>query len=953
MDDNKLAIKRGHIDALNAKKIVWNNLIGGLKNPNAMNLYNCNYSCPPQLNDSFDLDMEFLVKNRGVIEYIDTDESDSIMLKNTINDDDSGERFSHCEIHSSLIMGFIGFTIPFVNTSQAPRNVYGTGQTKQSVGMYVSNFKNRFDTSAHVLFYPEKPLIGTRMSDYVFANQLPTGKNAIVAIASYSGYNQDDSVIINKSALERGLFRSAYFKTYSSSEMTDAKTDMVEFFYDPNSDDDINNEVRKNSLYNYQNTDERGFAKEGTWVSDNDVLITKYVKTGSGANVSYMDHSEVVKQDGWGVVDKVFSDSYNSNGEQICKVRVCTIREPTLGDKFASRHGQKGVIGMILREEDMPYTKEGIRPDIIINPHAIPSRMTLGQLLECVSGKMCCDLGCFNDATPFTNIDHEEIYDIVENVCGYSKHGDEILYSGINGKQLSTKIFIGPTYYQRLKHMVKDKINSRSEGKMSLKTHQPPAGRAVGGGLRIGEMERDAILSHGALYFLKETMMERSDKHDVYISENSGLTGIVNNTHRRNICQSTDGPVEFSGEYLDDLHLLSDNSNVDIVKATIPYNTALLGQECMAMGISMRLVPKPNSTYKKIRLDDAGFIPQDLVDRSKKQSKKKGKVAFNPSINPKNDTRFVQKMKGNKITIKNLSDRITENDCKMMCEQFGLVYRVNITKDYLGTVGEVVFTSSDAAEKASNALDKRVIDDVDIWVEVKNEVFTYNPVQTERYYPNKKPNPPPIEYPPSPGYNPDSPIDYPQSPKYNPDSPIDYPQSPKYPLSPRSPTPDYRPSKSPVDYPPYQPEPRSPSPDYGPPKSPVEYPPYQPQSRSPTPDYRPSKSQVDYPPYQLQPRSPSPDYGPSKSSEQAACEKPSNSQAEPAYHNNSPQNPGLKPTIHLQNQTDELINQTDELINQTDELINQTDELSGGGNLEELTDLNSIDLSIDLDEIEI
>ena len=146
------------------------------------------------------------------------------------------------------------------------------------------------------------------------------------------------------------------------------------------------------------------------------MLITKYVKTGAGANVKYKDNSEVVKQDGWGVVDKVFSDSYNTNGEQICKVRICTTREPTLGDKFASRHGQKGVIGMILREEDMPYTKDGIRPDIIINPHAIPSRMTLGQLVECVTEKMCCHLGCFNDATPFTSVNHEEIYNIVENV---------------------------------------------------------------------------------------------------------------------------------------------------------------------------------------------------------------------------------------------------------------------------------------------------------------------------------------------------------------------------------------------------------------------------------------------------------------------------------------------------------------------------------------------------------
>ena len=412
--------------------------------------------------------MEYLERNRGVIEYIDTDEADTIALKTNINEDDGEEKFSHCEIHSSLIMGFIGFTIPYVNTSQAQKMSRGTGQTKQSVGMYVSNFKNRFDTSAHVLFYPQKPLVSTRLSKYVFTNNLPMGK-MLCGNRFIHGYNQDDSVMINKSALERGLFRSAYFKTYDAKEMTDAKTDMIEFFFDPNEDSDINQQVKKNSLFNYSNTDKHGFAKEGSYVNDNDVLITKYIKTGSGGYTKYHDSSVVVKQDGYGVVDKVFSDAYNSNNEQIAKVRICTTREPILGDKFASRHGQKGVIGMILREEDMPYTKDGIRPDIIINPHAIPSRMTIGQLVECVSGKMCSSLGCFNDSTPFTNINHDEIYNIVENVCGFSRHGDEILYSGYNGKQMSTKIFIGSTYYQRLKHMVKDKINSRQEGKISQK----------------------------------------------------------------------------------------------------------------------------------------------------------------------------------------------------------------------------------------------------------------------------------------------------------------------------------------------------------------------------------------------------------------------------------------------------------------------------------------------------
>ena len=780
LEDNKLTIKKRHINGIKSKKLVWNNLIAGLNTKPDDDIYQCNYVCPNMVSEeTFDIDMDKLRNNRGVIEYIDTDESDTIALKTNINDDDDGELYSHCEIHSSLIMGFIGFTIPYVNTSQAPRNVYGTGQTKQSVGMYVSNFKNRFDTSAHVLAYPERPLLTTRLGKYVRANDLPTGKNAIVAIASYSGYNQDDSVIINKSSLERGLFRSFYFKTYESKEMTDAKTDMVEFFYEPKKSDDINDNVKKNSQYNYTNTDERGMAKEGGYVTDNDVLITKYVKTGSGARIKYNDSSVVVKQDGYGVVDKVFSDSYNSNNEQMCKVRICTTREPTLGDKFASRHGQKGVIGMILRQEDMPYTKEGIVPDIIINPHAIPSRMTLGQLVESVTGKMCCHLGCFNDATPFTNIDHNEIYNIVENVCGYSRHGDEILYSGFSGKQLSTRIFIGPTYYQRLKHMVKDKINSRQTGKMSQSTKQPPAGRAVGGGLRIGEMERDAILSHGAVKFLKETMMERSDKHDVYISENSGLTGVVNHTLRRNICLSTDGPIKFNGEYLDELVLEADNSKVDNVKATIPYNTSLMSQECMAMGIAMRLIPKESQKYETLKLDKSkgAFIPQDLLKRGKVKGDGRGRgrgrggrdrketKTFKISQNIKNDAKYINNIEHNKIIIYNLTNLVTEEDCITIASKFGIIYKSIFYKNYGGTSCEVVYTKEESAKEAVESLNNRVIDGQEISVTMKGSYGAVREYAVDINSTN-------IED--KRDYNPTSPTYNPTSPTYVPDEQYDY-----------------------------------------------------------------------------------------------------------------------------------------------------------------------------------
>ena len=340
---------------------------------------------------------------------------------------------------------------------------------------------------------------------------------------------------------------------------------------------------------------------------------------------------------------------------------------------------------------------------------------------------MCSHLGCFNDATPFTSINQEEIFDIVENTCGFLNMVTRF-YSGFSGKQMSTRIFIGPTYYQRLKHMVKDKINSRQTGKVTLKTKQPPSGRANGGGLRIGEMERDAILSHGALHFLKETMMERPDKHEVYVSENSGLIGVVNHTQRRYICPSTDGPIKFDGEYLDELSVASDNSKVDIVKSHIPYNTALMGQECMAdMGISMRLITEQDAKYEKIKLDNSdNFIPQDLVQRTKKDGKKgkgKGKkqVAFTIKQNSKNDEKYIDKMKGNKINIKNLTERITDEECKTLCCKFGTVYNVATVGMYPVREVRVTFTKPESATLAVEGLDKRIIDDEEISVELHSE----------------------------------------------------------------------------------------------------------------------------------------------------------------------------------------------------------------------------------------
>jgi RNA recognition motif-containing protein len=426
--------------------------------------------------------------------------------------------------------------------------------------------------------------------------------------------------------------------------------------------------------------------------------------------------------DGWGVVDKVFSDYYNSNKQKMARVRICTYRNPRLGDKFASRHGQKGVIGMILPQEDMPFTKDGIVPDIIINPHAIPSRMTLGQLVECVMGKSCSILGTYADATPFTNIDNNEIFNILEHNCNFQRHGDEILYSGINGKQLSTKIFIGPTYYQRLKHMVKDKINSRATGAVSLKTKQPPSGRSVGGGLRIGEMERDAILSHGALQFLKETMLERSDKYSTYVSTYSGMTSIVNPRDNKYVCPSVDGPLEFNDEH----GVENDNSRCDIVKINIPYNTNLMIQECNAMGIALRFIIDKESNYKKLDLP-AKSTKFELQDSDKRKfiiSKKEDKTKRFIPPTPKNKEKFINSMKHNKIIVSELPTDITKGDLKKLFSSVGSIFEININNDNNAII---IYTTDDHAKEAITTLNNVLLDGNRIVVSLYTDNIRHKP----------------------------------------------------------------------------------------------------------------------------------------------------------------------------------------------------------------------------------
>ncbi|KAF9612408.1 hypothetical protein IFM89_039441 [Coptis chinensis] len=517
---------------------------------------------------------------KGYIEYIDTEEEETTMIAMTIHDlvvarsepeKACSDTYTHCEIHPSMILGVCASIIPFPNHNQSPRNTYQSAMGKQAMGMYATNYQLRMDTLAHVLYYPQKPLVTTRAMEHLHFRQLPAGINAIVAIACYSGYNQEDSVIMNQSSIDRGFFRSLFFRTYRDEEKK-MGTLVREEFGRPNRESTVG--MRPGS---YDKLDVDGFAPLGTRVSGGDAIIGKTTPFAEEecqrlpSKYKGRDHSMTLRQSESGMVDQVMLTT-NDDGLRFVKVRMRTVRIPQIGDKFSSRHGQKGTVGMTYTQEDMPWTVEGITPDIIVNPHAIPSRMTIGHLIECIMGKVSAQAGKEGDATPFTNVTVGDIGTALHK-CGYQMRGFETMYNGHTGRCLTAKIFIGPTYYQRLKHMVDDKIHSRGRGPVQILTRQPVEGRSRDGGLRFGEMERDCLIAHGAAHFLKERLFDQSDAYRVHVCERCGLIAIANlkkPTFECRRCKTRDG----------------------IVQVHIPYACKLLFQELMAMAITPRMLTK-------------------------------------------------------------------------------------------------------------------------------------------------------------------------------------------------------------------------------------------------------------------------------------------------------------------------------------------------------------------------
>ena len=553
MDNGALRISKEQLQMVQNKEYKWLNLMIGSLNKGGFksgDIDNANQIC------------------EGVIEYIDTEESEYKYIAMNVNDLKKKDKgYSHCEIHPCLILGVLGSMIPFSNHNQSPRNTYQSAMGKQAMGIYMTNYRHRMDTMAHILNYTNKPLVNTRIGKLLPSEGVPNGLNVVVAICTYTGYNQEDSIIVNKSAVDRGLFRSTFYRTYKDDEKKIQSSGQEERFMKP--DKSLTKGIKPGV---YDKLEENGFVPKNTYVDSNDIIIGKVMpikNKNKNEKFVYRDISTFLRSNESGFIDEIYTNR-NGEGHKFCKVRVRSERNPTIGDKFSSRHGQKGTCGMILREEDMPYTKDGIRPDIIVNPHAIPSRMTIAQLIECILGKACTLIGGFGDGTSFMNTTVESVSRVLEEQ-GYEGSGNEILYNGFNGKQLDCKIFMGPTFYQRLKHMVEDKIHSRSTGPMVLLTRQPAEGRSRDGGLRFGEMERDCMIAHGSLQFLKERMIDVSDNYRVFVCKECGLIAAVNPTDGIYSCKKCRNFVDFS-------------------EVRIPYACKLLMQELESMSIAPRFL---------------------------------------------------------------------------------------------------------------------------------------------------------------------------------------------------------------------------------------------------------------------------------------------------------------------------------------------------------------------------
>ena len=554
-------------------------------------------------------DTGLLEQKGGIIEMIDTNEEENALI--AFDEKGITERTTHVEVDPSYLLGVMGNQVVFPENNPLPRDLFACGQMRQAVSLYHSNYQNRIDKMGVVLNDGQIPLTKSRYLKHISNNKHPYGVNVICAIMCYGGYNVEDSILFNQGSLQRGMFRTTYYNSYSAREEHDTSARGEESRIGPIDGAEV---VGKKQGYDYTALGETGLIAEGTPLTDKTVLIGKRVF--QEGNEPDTDASVVTKRGQKGYVDKTVLTE-GEEGARIAKVRVRDERVPAIGDKFCSRCGQKGTIGLVIPEQDMPYTARGIRPDIIINPHALPSRMTIGQLVETLMGKACLDLGGFADCTAFANKGQKATrFGEVLSTLGYASTGNELLYDGETGQALETSIFIGPTYYMRLKHMVKDKINYRARGPRTLLTRQTVQGRANEGGLRIGEMERDGVAAHGIMHFLQESMLVRGDEYYMAVCNKTGSIAVYNEAYDLFLSPYADGPIQFEGTVDGGLNVVNVSKfgrSFSILR--VPYAFKLLMQELSTMNVQMRLITADTVNY----LDDftKNSLNLDFDERSK------------------------------------------------------------------------------------------------------------------------------------------------------------------------------------------------------------------------------------------------------------------------------------------------------------------------------------------------